>query len=84
MNKHSIKWYLLLAILPLTIHATDSPPLSDAPKLFNLERCIRDSAHDCIKAACIDNSPTDCPTQCKGIAENKCHALAGQEGLRMN
>ncbi len=76
--------WVLLAMLLGRVSAADIPTLGSDPKSFNMAQCIRDSSHDCIRAACIVNSPTNCPSQCKKNAINKCHSLAGQQLLKMD
>jgi hypothetical protein len=52
--------------------------------VFNLNYCIQASIKDCIQAACIEHAPTDCRTQCKTYANDKCRAVQAQQWLGMD
>lgn len=51
------------------------------PFHFDMETCVEQNIKICLKGVCIPATPTDCPTQCRVNAVNKCKAISQQEKL---
>jgi len=71
-----VKLFILLILMPLSTYAVELPKAVNTKQDVN--KCIKDSTKDCIKAACIENSPTDCAKQCSEDAVDKCKVLKQQ------
>ena len=66
-----------LAILP----TMSWPSLPGDPYQFDMKTCVQQNIKNCLKGVCIPSTPTDCPTQCRINAVNKCKAISQQEQL---
>ncbi|KTD33708.1 hypothetical protein Lnau_2185 [Legionella nautarum] len=51
------------------------------PYQFDMKTCVEQNIKNCMNGVCIPSTPTDCPTQCRVNAVNKCKAMSQQEKL---
>ncbi|KTC87530.1 MULTISPECIES: hypothetical protein [Legionella] len=72
--------------LGLLIFLADLPTMAFSnlpgdPYRFDMKTCVEQNIENCLKGVCIPSTPTDCSTQCKVNAVNKCKAISQQEKL---